>query len=295
MQIAVGITMKKQTIGFIGLGLIGGSIARCIKANAPEHSIYVYNARHPYIKEGLKLALEEHTIDNIVSDLSDFSDCDMIFLCAPVMVNVSYLEKLKSIIKPDCILTDVGSVKKDIHDAVKRLDLESQFVGGHPMAGSEKIGYEHSSLDMLKDAYYLITPTTKTPESMVHTLTEIADYCHCRTMILDAEQHDDATAAISHVPHVIAANLVNMVAKHDNLEQHMRHLLAGGFKSTTRIASSSPEMWQNICLTNTESILKYLDSYQESLAEFKEVLKNKDKEKIMEFFAQAKEYRDSVL
>ncbi|MBQ3513175.1 MAG: prephenate dehydrogenase/arogenate dehydrogenase family protein [Lachnospiraceae bacterium] len=287
--------MKKQTIGFIGLGLIGGSIARCIKAKAPEHSIYVYNARHPYVKEGLKLALEEHTIDKIVSDLSDFSACDIIFLCAPVMVNVSYLEKLKPIIKPDCILTDVGSVKKDIHDAVKQLDLESQFVGGHPMAGSEKIGYEYSSLDMLKDAYYLITPTEKTPESMVHTLIEIAQYCDCRTMILDASQHDDATAAISHVPHVIAANLVNMVAKHDNLEQHMRHLMAGGFKSTTRIASSSPEMWQNICLTNTESILKYLDSYQESLAEFKEVLKMKDEEKIMEFFSHAKEYRDSVL
>lgn len=287
--------MKKQTIGFIGLGLIGGSIARCIKAKAPEHSIYVYNARHPHIKAGLKLALEEHTIDKIVSDLSDFSVCDIIFLCAPVMINVSYLEKLKPIIKPDCILTDVGSVKKDIHDAVKKLDLENQFVGGHPMAGSEKIGYEYSSLDMLKDAYYLITPTEKTPESMVHTLIEIAGYCDCRTMILDASQHDDATAAISHVPHVIAANLVNMVAKHDNLEQHMRHLMAGGFKSTTRIASSSPEMWQNICLTNTESILKYLDSYQESLAEFKEVLQKRDEDKIMEFFSHAKEYRDSVL
>lgn len=291
----MGVTMKKQTIGFIGLGLIGGSIARCIKAQAPEHSIYVYNARHPYIKEGLKLALEEHTIDNIISDLNDFSACDIIFLCAPVMVNVSYLEKLKTIIKPDCILTDVGSVKKDIHDAVKRLDLESQFVGGHPMAGSEKIGYEYSSLDMLTDAYYLITPTSKTPDSMVQTLKEIACYCHCRTMILEAGQHDDATAAISHVPHVIAANLVNMVAKHDNLEQHMRHLMAGGFKSTTRIASSSPQMWQNICLSNTDCILKYLDSYQESLAEFKEILINKDEEKIMEFFSNAKEYRDSVI
>ena len=291
----MGVTMKKQTIGFIGLGLIGGSIARCIKAQAPEHSIYVYNARHPYIKEGLKLALEEHTIDNIISDLNDFSACDIIFLCAPVMVNVSYLEKLKTIIKPDCILTDVGSVKKDIHDAVKRLDLESQFVGGHPMAGSEKIGYEYSSLDMLTDAYYLITPTSKTPETMVQTLKEIAGYCHCRTMILEAGQHDDATAAISHVPHVIAANLVNMVAKHDSLEQHMSHLMAGGFKSTTRIASSSPQMWQNICLSNTDCILKYLDSYQESLAEFKEILINKDEEKIMEFFSNAKEYRDSVI
>lgn len=130
---------------------------------------------------------------------------------------------------------------------------------------------------------------------MVQTLKEIAGYCHCRTMILEAGQHDDATAAISHVPHVIAANLVNMVAKHDNLEQHMRHLMAGGFKSTTRIASSSPQMWQNICLSNTDCILKYLDSYQESLAEFKEILINKDEEKIMEFFSNAKEYRDSVI
>lgn len=287
--------MKKQIIGFIGLGLIGGSIARCLKADTPEHTIYVYNARHPYIKEGLKLALEEHTIDKIVSNLNDFSVCDIIFLCAPVMINVSYLTKLKPIIKKDCILTDVGSVKKDIHSAVEDLGLESQFVGGHPMAGSEKIGYEYSSIEMLKDAYYLITPTGKTPDFMVETLKDVADCCHCRTMILDAAQHDDATAAISHVPHVIAANLVNMVARHDNLEQHMRHLMAGGFKSTTRIASSSPEMWQNICLSNTDSILKYLDSYQKSLEEFKEVLKNKDQEKIMEFFSQAKTYRDSVL
>ena len=169
----MGVTMKKQTIGFIGLGLIGGSIARCIKAQAPEHSIYVYNARHPYIKEGLKLALEEHTIDNIISDLNDFSVCDIIFLCAPVMVNVSYLEKLKTIIKPDCILTDVGSVKKDIHDAVKRLDLESQFVGGHPMAGSEKTGYAASTDILLQNAYYAITRTDCNTDEDVAKLTKL--------------------------------------------------------------------------------------------------------------------------
>ena len=160
--------MSLQKIGFIGLGLIGGSIAKKLHALHPELTI-IATAHHA---ETVAEAFKEHLIiNNTPCELKDFADCDYIFLCTPTKKNIEYLQQLKDVISPDCIITDVGSVKSEIHREVIRLCLEANFIGGHPMAGSEKTGLSNASETLLENAYYIITPTTKSPSPAVEELT----------------------------------------------------------------------------------------------------------------------------
>ena len=284
--------MKQLTIGFLGLGLIGGSIARSIRKNFPSCRIIVYSRRkNEDLLQGIK--------DGIISDITyaidaHFSECDIIFLCAPVLQNIQFLEQLKPLINKTCIITDVGSVKGNIHKEVERLELESQFIGGHPMAGSEKTGFANSSEDLLKDSYYLLTPCKTTAEEKVLFLKKILSGTGAIFATVDAGLHDDITAAISHVPHIVAASLVNMVRKNDTSNELMKTFAAGGFKDITRIASSSPEMWESICLSNADSIDHFLSLMIDELTKMRSYIANEQGTEINRFFASSREYRDSI-
>ena len=284
--------MKQLTIGFLGLGLIGGSIARSIRKNFPSCRIIVYSRRkNEDLLQGIK--------DGIISDITyaidaHFSECDIIFLCAPVLQNIQFLEQLKPLINKTCIITDVGSVKGNIHKEVERLELESQFIGGHPMAGSEKTGFANSSEDLLQDSYYLLTPCKTTAEEKVLFLKKILSGTGAIFATVDAGLHDDITAAISHVPHIVAASLVNMVRENDTSNELMKAFAAGGFKDITRIASSSPEMWESICLSNADSINHFLSLMIDELTKMRSYIANEQGTEINRFFASSREYRDSI-
>ncbi len=286
--------MDDSIVGFIGFGLIGGSIARSLKEINPGNTMIAYNYSGKMGK-GLEDALKDHVLDHVYNQLEEgFPDCDIIFLCAPVLKNITYLKQLKDIIKPGCVLTDVGSVKDNIHAEASRLGLNRQFIGGHPMAGSEKTGYSSSHAKLLENAYYLLTPTPETDPVKLTALYQLVERIGAIPLILDPGEHDDITAAISHVPHIIAAGLVNLVKDSDGSEEKMRTLAAGGFKDITRIASSSPVMWQNICLTNTSSIQKFLDRYIAILQKVNFSLSRKDEDYLYQFFDEAGEYRNSI-
>jgi len=282
-------------IGFIGFGLIGGSIARAVKKINPDYYIYAYDYHKHNPSTDLKAALADGVINSITSNLEEgFPNCDLIFLCAPVLSNIEYLTQLKPLLKTNCILTDVGSVKGNIHSAVEVLGLEAQFIGGHPMTGSEKTGYLNSYALLLENAYYILTPTDKTPEHMVIFLYRLVEKMGSIPILLGAKEHDEITAAISHVPHIIAAQLVNLVRESDDTSEKMRALAAGGFKDITRIASSSPVMWQNICLTNSGEIKRLLDRYIEALKEASYALANMDGDFLYQMFDTAGEYRSAI-
>lgn len=282
-------------IGFIGFGLIGGSIARSLKKLETPYYMIAYNYNKDKPNKSLNAALSDGVLDEITTNLNErFCDCDYIFLCAPVLSNIAYLKSLKHIIKEDCILTDVGSVKGNIHKAVEELGLSSNFIGGHPMAGSEKTGYENSYALLLENAYYILTPTNDTKREFIDRMTSLIESMKAICMVLDYKEHDDITAAISHVPHIIAAELVNMVRTSDDTREKMRTLAAGGFKDITRIASSSPIMWQNICLTNTESIQKFLDIYIALLTKVSKALSTSNENYLFDIFESASIYRSSI-
>ena len=172
--------------------------------------------------------------------------------------------------------------------------MDANFVGGHPMAGSEKTGYENSTTELLENAFYILTPTSQTPQSMIDTMENIVSRIGAIPVVLQPDTHDDIVAAISHVPHIIAASLVNMVREHDDEKEHMHALAAGGFKDITRIASSSPVMWENICLTNPDSIIRFIDLYIQYMTDMKEAIQKKDSAFITSFFEHSKTYRDSI-
>lgn len=288
--------MEIKTCSFMGLGLIGGSIAKAIKKANPHMNIYAYDINaHTLIQ-----AEKEGTIDKAFLSLEpDFFQCDILFLCAPVSRNDENLKKIKDSLKEGCILTDVGSVKSTIHETIEAEGLNNCFIGGHPMAGSEKIGYENSNPLLLENAYYILTPCQGISDDYVECYKNLVASFGAIPLILDYKEHDYVTAAVSHLPHIIASSLVNLVKDSDRENGLMKLIAAGGFKDITRIASSSPIMWQQICLSNTENIKILLKAYIDSLTEIEHKLETissaASKEAIYDLFDTAKDYRDSFL
>lgn len=283
--------MSIKQLGFIGLGLIGGSIVKTTRRIHPDIRIIALSGHQSTITQAYTEGLIENEKN---ASIEDFADCDYIFLCAPVQQNLEYIEQLRGIMKDSCILTDVGSVKGDIHRAIGKTGMDSHFIGGHPMAGSEKTGLSHATAYLLENAYYIITPTETVNPASVDEFKEFVGSLGAIPMVLDYNTHDAATAAISHLPHVIAAALVNFVKQTDNSEETMKTIAAGGFKDITRIASSSPVMWEEICMTNKDQLLLMLDAYQKSLSDIRRKIADSDASCIHDFFQAAKDYRDSL-
>ena len=282
-------TMKK--IGFVGLGLIGGSIAKAIRQYYPSYEIIAFDKN----KETLALATQESVVDVACTTIDDnFANCNYIFLCAPVSYNTAYLKQLTNYLHDDCILTDVGSVKTSIHKEVISLEIEEYFIGGHPMAGSEKSGFINSKAMLIENAYYILTPTSKVPQKKIEEYSKFVESLKALPVVLSYEEHDYITGVISHLPHIIASTLVNFVKESDSKDELMKHLAAGGFKDITRIASSSPTMWQHVCLKNSENIVNILDKYIEMLEDAKNRVKEGREQGIYDLFETSKNYRNSI-
>lgn len=280
-----------ETIGFIGLGLIGGSIAKGIRRKNPDIRLIACGAS----KKTLDMALESGAVDAVYQNVDEhMSECDIIFLCAPVEYNIEYLAKLKPLLKEDCILTDVGSTKCQIHKMAHSLGLDSHFIGGHPMAGSEKSGFAHSTDHLLENAWYILTPTKDTKPEQLQKLQDIVAMLKGMCLVLDYNEHDRIVAAISHVPHLIAAALVNLVHDNDNPLEQMKLIAAGGFKDITRIASSSPVMWEQICTSNTAPITLMLEKYIDSLEDILYNVQHKNGASINALFERSRDYRNSI-
>lgn len=276
--------------GFIGLGLIGGSIARGLREKYPSCMITAYDIEAPSVEAAKKdgvVNICAYEIDRV------FSACNLIFLCAPISSNDENLLLLQKVLDKNTLLSDVGSVKGDIHAHIKALGLDRQFIGGHPMAGSERTGYQNSKAKLLENAYYILTPTEKTPKEKIDRMEKLIKSLGAIPLILSAKEHDYVTAGISHLPHVISASLVNLVKEKDNADGIMKLIAAGGFKDITRISSSSPVMWEHICMTNKDNILFLLDSYMEALQDIKSRIKAQDAQGTHHFFESARSYRES--
>ena len=303
-----------MTFAFIGLGLIGGTIARAIRIKYPDAEILAWD---PDLLS-VKIAVQDKVVSRALSCINEeIGEADVVFLCAPVGSNADNLEKVAPFLRPDAILTDVGSVKTDTHRKIRQMHLSKQFIGGHPMAGSERIGYRNSNAQLLENAYYALTPEADFPEEKTQWFRDFISSIGALPIVLSCEEHDYATAAISHLPHIVSAALVNLVKESDNEEGLMKTMAAGGFKDITRISSSSPVMWEQICLANPENILSLLDRYIAALQNFRGKLAaakddepaengdgliidggriqsiHKNSEALRSYFRSAQEYRDS--
>ncbi len=283
--------MDTTKIGFVGLGLIGGSIAKAIRQYYPDYELVAFDKN----RETLALAVSDGVIHTACSSIDDnFQGCAYIFLCAPISYNNAYLSQLKPYVGGGCILTDVGSVKTAICEEAAALGLGKYFIGGHPMAGSEKSGFVNAKAHLIENAYYILTPTAEVPAEKVEAYKEFVESLKALPIILDYREHDAFTGTISHLPHILASNLVNFVKNGDNADEMMKRLAAGGFKDITRIASSSPIMWQQICLKNRDNISRVLGEFITHLQRSKELIDQGDEQRLFSMFESSKDYRDSM-
>lgn len=284
--------MFPTRIGYIGLGHIGGSIAKTVHRLFPD----TFQIACDPDPDTIASALREGVISEGYDRLNDaFAACQLVLLCAPVLKNSEYISHLLNIIHEDMTLSDIGSVKTGIHEQVAKYpDLERCFVGGHPMCGTEHTGYEYSADYMLENAYYILTPSDTVPQEKTDAMYAFAQSIGALPMVMDYRKHDHVVGSVSHLPHVISATLVNLVSRLDDENQTMRTVAAGGFKDITRISSSSPDMWENICLANRDEILRLVDTYVASIQQIRERIAASDGSGIHSFFSSAKNYRDSI-
>ncbi len=282
-------SFKFQKITIIGVGLIGGSFALALKKKKLCGHIVGFGRS----EKNLKRAKNKKIIDSYELDpVTACKDSDLILFSTPVGFFLEIAKKIKNSLKPGAIVTDVGSVKgKLVYDIEKILPDKIYFVGGHPIAGSDQSGIDAASAEIFKNAKCIITPTGKTNKNAMKSIISIWKTLGSIVTIIDPYEHDRIYGAISHLPHVIAYNLVNTVAEIDS-----SYLLFSGqgFKDTTRIASSHHELWRDICILNRKNLLKYIEVFIKNLDEFKKHLKASDAKAIERDFINARNLREGL-
>lgn len=280
------------TIAIYGVGLIGGSLARCYKGK-PGFRVVGHSVNPKSVEKYVALGV----VDEATTSLEDAAKAaDFIFVCVPVGMLDDYLERLSRVsLKPGCVITDVGSTKASVVRQSSKVALQGGvFIGGHPMAGGERAGVEASSSHLFENAYYVLTPTADTPSDALERLEQLLKLTKAHIVKVDAVEHDTIVGAISHLPHVIAAALVNQVAGYNEKNELYAVLAAGGFRDITRIASSDPIIWRDILLNNRDVVLKLIEDWQQEISRFAGQIASGDGAAVAEQFRTAGEFRSSL-
>lgn len=281
--------INKLTI--FGVGLIGGSLALALrKAGFCREVIGCSRSA-----EHLQRAVDLGVIDSFTLDPKEaVKGADMILLAVPLRAIQPVLESIVGHVDVDAVITDAGSAKGSVIAAAKAAfggSIPANFVAGHPIAGREKSSVEAAIVDLFIDHKVVLTPTQETDPQAVIRVKEMWTTAGASVEILDVKQHDDVLAATSHLPHVLAFSLVNTLSK-SQYGDAVFDYAAGGFKSFTRIASSDPVMWRDICLENKDAILSALNDFQQDLSDLSSLIEDEEGEALLEFYTHAKDTRD---
>lgn len=277
-------------ICIIGLGLMGGSFALALKNRGFKGEIMGYD-----ISTGcMEGALQAQAIDTAANSLEEaVTDAEIVVIAVPISRYENILKEIGAFLCPNCIVTDLGSIKvQALQVANKLLPKYVHFIGGHPMTGSEREGFKAADPFLYENAYYFLTPEKDTPDDAVGTIEHIVKSLGAYTVYLSPEEHDLIVSRISHLPHIIAMTLINFVDKNKGVSY--LPFVGGGFRDTTRIASGNPGMWKDILFANKKEIIKSMDSFQSLLDEFKYYLEHNEDDGIIRSLENAKSIRDSI-
>lgn len=281
-------------LAIIGVGLIGGSLGLCLK-DALKDDIYITgNCR---TQKSMDEAVAMGAVDFASADIEPVvRDADIVFLSPPVLQIVPMVEKILPYLKKGTIITDAGSTKQYIWEHLRQiLPPDIYYIAGHPMTGREKSGVTAASKDLFAGKAYVIVEDTGAPPEAHLLLMNVLKHTRANFTTLDIAKHDRCAAVISHVPHITAAALVTLLNRTgDDLESCIK-LIGGGFKDTTRIASSNADMWADICMTNGDAIADNLRNLQQILGEVIEAIDQHDRQAVHDYFAASKKRRDSIL
>jgi prephenate dehydrogenase len=284
---------KINKLAVVGVGLIGGSLALALKeAGAVGHVVGIGRGL-----ANLETALKLGVVDSYTQELAEgVKDADVIFLATPVQALGPVAEQAMPHLKAGAIITDGGSVKQAVIDAIEpHLRDDVHFVAGHPIAGTENSGAEAAFVTLYRDRRCILTPTDSTDEGALEKIRQMWTLVGSQVVVMDVEKHDRVLAAISHLPHMVAYALVNAVGAYDRYDENILEYSAGGFRDFTRIASSDPTMWRDIALTNRDALVEMMQQFESFFAELKEDVASGSDERLFEFFRRSKQSRDEIL
>ncbi|MCG8402970.1 MAG: prephenate dehydrogenase [Firmicutes bacterium] len=272
----------------IGLGLIGGSLGLALNERKLAGHICGMDTNNL----NLEMALTGGAVHETTTDLEyAVKNADLVFLSIPVGAIPDILKKISGCLKPGAVVTDVGSTKKMIVERAHAiLGAENPFVGGHPMAGAETSGFNGADPHLFENAFYLLTPARRTCPEALSTVHRLVRGMGAMVMEISPEEHELITAAVSHLPHLVAAALVGAVTKMPVGDRALA-LSAGGFRDTTRVAAGSPEMWRDIFITNRDRVLQSLSFFRSALDDLESAMTSGDREKIYNILDDASRVR----
>ena len=281
-------------ITIIGLGLIGSSIARAIKKNHLCKSLVAHDKSKIVLKKILKLKITNHIEPNLKKSVQD---SDLVIICTPLGTYKNIVSVIKNYLKKTCILTDVGSAKIFVTNTVNKLiNKNTIWIPAHPIAGTEQSGPEAGFADLFKNRWCIITPVSKKNPNSLKKLNNFWKKIGSKVQHMSAEHHDKVMAITSHIPHLIAYNIVGTAA---NLEQDTKSEVikysASGFRDFTRIASSDPTMWRDIALNNRKQILHMLEKFNLDLSNLKRAIIRKDGNKLFKLFSKTRKIRQAII
>lgn len=284
-------------ICIIGVGMIGGSLSLALKRVRPEIQM-VGTGRNVM---ALERAVELGVLDEYSMNPSDaVRHADIVVLAVPVGATYAVLDTIAPSLSPNTIITDAGSSKLAVIDAVNRvgerykLNLAAQFVPGHPIAGRENSGVDAAIANLYDQHRVILTPTEQSQAEHIDAIRYMWELAGAHVTDMEPDHHDEVLAATSHLPHVLAYCLVNSLAELEDRRDIFTYA-AGGFRDATRIASSDPEMWRDICLTNKAALLEVLDKYQQDLGQLRNLIADGDGRQLEQKFAHARDTRNAAL
>ena len=277
-----------KRIAILGPGLLGGSIALKLRQFGGSH-VTLWARRSEAVEE----AIAHDCADHATTDMrAAVKDADLVVLCVPVGAMKEIARTLLPAIRPDAIVTDVGSVKGAVLAEVGALFAgHGHFVGSHPMAGSEFTGLKAARADLFEHSTCIVTPDANTDPRALAVVQAFWAQLGCRVVQLAAGEHDDCVALVSHLPHLVAAMLINVVADRNG---HAFGVVGPGFRDTTRVASGPPAMWTEILRENSAAVAAATDALIAKLTDFRQTLANDDGRKLHDILAAAKTTRDRI-
>lgn len=282
--------MLIDRLAIIGVGLIGGSLARALRQKKECRRVIGYGRNTVHLDRAVELGvIDEYSL----TVASAVRDADMVVLATPLNTTGRLMQSMRNYIGSDTIITDVGSAKGSVVDAARNMlgDCLPRFVPGHPIAGREKSGVEASVPDLFESHRVILTPLPENSVEALERVTKMWEITGADVVQLDVEQHDEILAATSHLPHMLAYALVDCLAGMKNSDEIFR-FAAGGFADFTRIASSDPQMWHDICIANRKHLLSALNHFDQYLNNIRHAIENDDSKALLEIFTRAKKIRD---
>lgn len=281
-----------RKVAIIGVGLIGGSLGMALIGRQLVDEVVGVDLSGEYLQAAIDLGAIHR---GETSPQAGVKDADLVVISTPVGLTAEILQAIAPCLKPGALVTDVGSTKAQIVQAARLLlPAGTEFIGGHPMAGSEQAGVAGADRYLFENAVYILTPTEYNSRQKIMQIRDMLEAIGARVVEMDADEHDLTVAGVSHLPHIVAAALVNAAGDLQRSYDKTFMLAAGGFRDVTRIASGHPVMWRDICITNKDKILQVLKVFRDALAVLEKDIVNCDGEQLQQQFERAKQLRAAI-